>query len=568
MLAMLPPVTSPSHRLKGDAVNRRLLLSLTLVLAGLAYLEGPVAAQGNFVFVNTTEDLPTASNHCLPQQLCPLRSAIERIESDPRQGTIRACFDPSVPGAKRCSPLAKPLSIDDPGYDPVSGKWVFQFADNGLAFNLSNNATSFDFSLDIENWADAGDNKFVIDRGEASLDHAFVIESSGNAMKGFDITGGFTGAAIVVREGLLGESTANNQFGPGLAFYDIRPGVGIMIRDRKSTGGKIVGNWCGITGDDGTELRPLQDDCVQLTLGASGIQVGGPNPEDRNVFAGSTIGSGISIADGSSDNLVQGNWLGLNAAGEEAGNEGGVTIKLGSLRNRVIGNHISGNDQSGIAIYEGSVGTSIRDNWIGLRPDGETCAGNGELGIQINNNVTGTIIEQNHIACNDKGGINVRGGASTGNEMHRNLIWNNGGRAIEVVQGANGRVQPPRISQASADRVIGTAQSCRGGLVEIYSDPKGEAVKFEGELQADAATGLFIFEAVPPISNLFVSANCTDTNKNSSGMSEKVSIQGSVPTVLPTATLRPSPTPDPSGTQTSTLYNLYVPAVYKKADRS
>lgn len=549
-------------------MNRRIVVTFLWIAFSLMVHGETAAAQGAFIYVNTTEDLPTSSSHCVPQQICPLRSAIERIESDPRQGTIRACFDPSVPGAKRCSPLAKPLSVDDPGYDPVTGKWTFQFADNGLALTLSNGGTSIDFSLDIEGWADPGDNKFVIDPGEASLEHALIVESSNNAMRGFDITGGFNGAAIVVREGLLGESTANNQFGPGLAFYDLRPGVGILIRDRKSIGGKIVGNWCGITGEDGTDLRPLQDDCVQLSLGASGIQVGGPSIADRNIFAGSTIGSGVSIAEGSSNNLVQGNWLGLNAAGEPAGNEGGVTIKLGSLRNQVIGNHISGNDQSGIAIYEGSVGTSIRDNWIGLKSDGETCAGNGELGIQINNNVTGTIIEQNRIACNDKGGINVRGGNSTGNEMHRNLIWNNGGRAIEVAQGANGRVQPPRISQATAARVIGTAQSCRGGLVEIYSDPKGEAIKFEGELQADAATGLFLFEANPPISNLFVSANCTDTNKNSSGMSEKVSIQGSVPTDMPTATTRPSPTPDPSGTQTSTLYNLFVPAVYKNADRS
>ena len=534
---------------------------LALLLPCLFLLSSSASAQGGFaVYVNTTEDLPGQANHCLPQQDCPLRSAIERIESAGMQGTIRACYEPGTPGAKRCSPLAKPLSREDPGYDAATGKWYFEFAENGLAYSLSENGTTFDFTLDVEDWSSPADNKIVIAPGPGQLEHAFVIESSGNTFKGFDVEGDFQIAAFVVRQGLLGDGATNNQFGPGLALYGIRPAVGIQIRDRSSSGNRVLGNWCGITGD-GTVRRPLQDDCVQITYGSGGNTIGGDGA-NRNIFAASTLGSGVSITQDSSGNKVIGNLFGLDVAGQPAGLQAGVTVKIGSNDTEIAANIVSGADTSGISVYDGSYRTHIHDNLIGLQADAETCAGNGQLGIQINNGVNETRIERNSVACNDKGGISIAGSGARANLITRNAVWNNNGIGIQVSQGANGGVKPPKINSASARRVVGTASSCRGGDVEIFSDERGEARWYEGTVKAEATTGLFIFEAPASIDRKFVTANCTDINRNSSALSEPVSIQGggNTPTQVPTAV---PPTPDPNATSVPQLYNLFAPVVFK-----
>lgn len=535
---------------------------LALLLPGLLLFADTASAQGGFaVYVNTTEDLPVQANHCLPQQDCPLRSAIERIEGAGMQGTIRACFEPGTPGAKRCSPLAKPLSREDPGYDAATGKWYFEFAENGLAYSLSQNGTTIDFSLDIEGWSSPADNKIVITPGAGQLEHAFVIESSGNTFKGFDVEGDFQIAAFVVRQGLLGEGATNNQFGPGLALYGIRPAVGIQIRDRSSSGNRVLGNWCGITGD-GTVRRPLQDDCVQVTLGSSGNTIGGVGA-DQNVFAASTLGSGVSITQDANGNKVIGNRFGLDLAGQPAGLQAGVTVKVGSNDTEIADNTIAGVETSGISVYDGSYRTVIHENLIGLRSDAETCAGNGQLGIQINNGVNATRIERNFVACNDKGGISIAGASARGNRISQNAVWNNNGIGIQVSQGANAGVKAPKINSASPARVVGSASSCRGGDVEIYSDEKGEARWYEGAVKAEATTGLFIFEAPGPIAHKFVTASCTDTNGNSSALSEPVAVQGgggNTPTQTPT---RVPATPDPNATPLPTLYNLFAPAVFK-----
>ena len=91
---------------------------------------------------------------------------------------------------------------------------------------------------------------------------------------------------------------------------------------------------------------------------------------------GST-GSGITIGTGNADNLIEGNYIGTNAAGTAAipnansgidvqgssGNTiGGATTTAGTG----VGNVISGNTASGITLEDSAAGNIVLGNIIGL----------------------------------------------------------------------------------------------------------------------------------------------------------------------------------------------------------
>ncbi|MCE7938924.1 MAG: right-handed parallel beta-helix repeat-containing protein [Chloroflexi bacterium CFX6] len=544
-------------------------------IVGLALTGAPAAAQGT-VFVNTTEDLPPEPQYCLPAQICPLRSAIERAEGG---ATVRACYDATeiaegkVPKGKPCRGAAKPLTTADPGYDPATGKWVFDFSHN-LPYTLGKGRARIDFTADIDGWAGPADNKIAIGPGDNAMDHAIVIESSENVLQGFDVRGEFTNAAITIRAGLEGGNVVGNQLGPGLVFAAL-PGIGVRMSGPEVKNNRFVGNWCGI-GGDGTRIERTRDDCVQLADGTAGNQIGGPEAKDRNIFAASDLGSGVIVQDiRTTANVIEGNWFGLDATGKKAGNEAGITIKLGARGTRITGNVISGNDQSGISIFDNSAATEITANTIGESPDGSTCVGNGNYGVSMTGSVDDSLVSGNRIACNVKGGVLISGAGCQKNRVTRNSITRNNNDAIRVASGANGNIRLPTINNTTATRVVGAA--CPGCVVEVFSDTGDEAEVFEGEVQADLATGLFIFDKPEGFRHVFVKAVGTDPNGNSSGLSVKRAVPvGRTPTATavvvsptpwPTTTATPGTpgTPQtPEATPTTVgIRDVFVPAVFK-----
>lgn len=547
----------------------RLLSFIAVAGLGLHLTEDPALAQAPSWYVNTTEDLPLVQEQCLPGQICTLRAAIEKAESR-GQGIIRACYVPSeVPRGKPCRGAAQPLTTSDVGYDPVSGKWVFQFA-RAQPFALALGKTQLDFTLDVEGWSGPQDNKIVIEPGPNQMEHAITIEGSDTVLKGFEIRGKFEGAAITVRDAFTGSPVSNNQIGPGLILAGIRPGIGIKVAGAIATNNRIVGNWCGITGD-GTVVARNQEDCIQLTEGTVGNIIGGPDPADRNIFAASQLGAGVAVEEGNTfGNTIQGNWFGLNAKGEKVGNTAGIAIKSGAVETRILDNVISGNELSGITVFNNSSKTEIRGNIIGQSPDRATCIGNGNYGIEISGSSNNSVIEANRIACNDKGGVLVTGSGTRANRISQNSITNNAGSAIRIGQGANNNIRQPQINNVSQTRVTGNA--CPACTVEVYSDPADEADIYEGKVQADMATGLFIFDKPEGFANAFVKVTGTDPNYNTSSLSAKQSVPAGR---TPTATARPetlTPTP-PTGsaeatpTQRPQIFEVYVPVTVKVFER-
>lgn len=110
----------------------------------------------------------------------------------------------------------------------------------------------------------------------------------------------------------------------------------------------------------------------------------------------------------SNDDLVQGCYAGLNAAGTAAaGDEFGIDIYQGS--NNTIGgtatgsgNVVSGNLQMGVVVQGGGTGNLVEGNLIGTDPSGTAAIPNQVYGIDIS----------------EEGGTTVGGTTAAGEERH------------------------------------------------------------------------------------------------------------------------------------------------------
>ncbi|MCK5713109.1 MAG: hypothetical protein KAI25_10350, partial [Hyphomicrobiaceae bacterium] len=146
-------------------------------------------------------------------------------------------------------------------------------------------------------------------------------------------------------------------------------------------------------------------------------------------------GDGILIQSGSTNNLVAGNYIGLlnpdgtaAAAGEENTGEG-INI-LGD--NTTIGgtgvsdrNVISGNGQDGILVDASDV--TIQGNFIGLDASGDNALANTDDGIDVDGGINllvggSAIGAGNVISANGDDGIDLNNGGLTGGVIQGNFI--------------------------------------------------------------------------------------------------------------------------------------------------
>src|SRR5262249_35156420 len=120
--------------------------------------------------------------------------------------------------------------------------------------------------------------------------------------------------------------------------------------------------------------------------GASNV-VGGLSAADRNVIVD---GLAVNFAGpgGANDNVVEGNFIGTNAAGTAA--LGGTGMWGGKANNKTVGgtdpgagNLISGNTGNGIQVDSNAVGTVIRRNLVGTNIFGTAAIPNTSAGMQI-----------------------------------------------------------------------------------------------------------------------------------------------------------------------------------------
>jgi hypothetical protein len=216
---------------------------------------------------------------------------------------------------------------------------------------------------------------------------------------------------------------------------------GIVVYGSGASNNLIEGNQIGVNSTGTAALANLGIG-VDIFGGATSNTVGGATATAANVVSGNQ-GNGIDITgSGTSGNVVAGNIIGTNAAGATGlGNSGdGVDILSGATNNTIGGtvtaatNTIVDNTDVGVAISDtGTSGNVVEGNFIGTNAAGATGLGNTFQGVFLFNGTT-----NNTIGGTAAGAGNVIAGnatASTSSRSYSNLEIDNAGTSGNVVQG-------------------------------------------------------------------------------------------------------------------------------------
>jgi hypothetical protein len=216
---------------------------------------------------------------------------------------------------------------------------------------------------------------------------------------------------------------------------------GIELDGDSSTGNVIQGNYIG-TNVTGNAALGNGSGIGLAHKSPSNNKIGGTSPGEGNLVSGN-LSVGISI-DGiaPTNNIIQGNLVGTNAAGTAAlpngdpvKGGGGIYLSATAVTNLVGGtsagarNIISGNNAAGISL-DSAQNQLIQGNYIGLDVNGATL-GNGGAGIITFNSAQNNVIggtgagTGNIIAFNGEGGIVTVGVNDVGNAINGNAIYAN-----------------------------------------------------------------------------------------------------------------------------------------------
>ncbi|MBC8374577.1 MAG: T9SS type A sorting domain-containing protein, partial [FCB group bacterium] len=235
-------------------------------------------------------------------------------------------------------------------------------------------------------------------------------------------------------------------------------GINLMFNNGNVIQGNIIGLDVTGTIDMGNNGNGIHINHSSNNL------IGSEGAPPSNIISGNEV-QGIDIFGSSSvQNLIIGNYIGLDVSGSiDVGNTGNGLHLYGAPENTIAGNVISGNNPTGIVLFEESDNNVIRGNIIGLDASGTAAIGNGDAsGISIGS--TG----------NEIGGINPG---------DRNIISGNLGPGIELccedggynviignfigtdISGTLSRGNDTGINILSPNNIIGGAISDAGNLI-------------------------------------------------------------------------------------------------------
>jgi parallel beta-helix repeat protein len=304
----------------------------------------------------------------------------------------------------------------------LQGIWL-----NGSSGNLIGGTNAFEGNLVAGN-GDAG--LYLLNSGSNTIQGNLIgTTAAGTVALGNANNGIFVGNTT-------GNSALGNQVGGAApAARNVisgNRGSGVYLNGSGTTGNLVRGNYIG-TDTTGSAAIPNTGDGVTINSAASNT-IGGMDAGAGNLLSGNTQGGVGLKGTGANNNVIQGNFIGTGAAGlAPLGNTlSGVTI-FGGNSNLVGGattaarNIVSANRLSGIYITTNSAGNLIQGNFIGLDATGATALGNSVNGISIDsasfNTIGGTTPSaRNVISGNTMHGIETFNPAASSNWVAGNYI--------------------------------------------------------------------------------------------------------------------------------------------------
>ena len=309
---------------------------------------------------------------------------------------------------------------------------------------------------------------------------------------------------------------------------------------------------------------------------------------DGSSIRGLIINGASAIGILASENWINGNFIGTDAAGSAAVPNSGAVYVLGA--SNVIGTNGDGVDDPaernvistggfGVFVYDGP-STVIAGNYIGTNASGTELIGN-DVGIYVIAESDGVVIgtnwdgvsdalEGNVIAGNTWGVLIAApsngGPAPVGNRIARNSIFANDliGISLDKPGGANHRQSPPEISSVADGVATGTLESTGATPFRLelfassecgrYGD-RGQGEVFLGfvDVETDAGGGAsFTFPFTPIPGKNEITATATNL---STGDTSEFSRCARDPSTIPAATA--TTTPAPTATPVPASYHCY-----------
>jgi hypothetical protein len=211
----------------------------------------------------------------------------------------------------------------------------------------------------------------------------------------------------------------------------------------------IQGNFLG-TDPSGTVARGNGEGGVMVN-GSPGNLIGGTNASDRNLISGGNQNGIYLYTSTATGNVISGNYIGTTVTGLAAlGNvHSGVEVSTASSNliggtSPGAGNVISGNEQSGIYfITAPATGNLVQGNYIGVNANGTAALGNGQDAVTINgvagNTVGGTTAgARNILSGNMESGVFVLTIGATNNVIAGNYIGTDQTGKVAIPNRTNG----------------------------------------------------------------------------------------------------------------------------------
>ncbi len=191
--------------------------------------------------------------------------------------------------------------------------------------------------------------------------------------------------------------------------------VGVYLLGAAETENNVIqGNYIGLSAD-GTVAIPNADYPVDITFaGAANNTVGGTVAGAGNVISGGAF-SAINVEGDSGGETIAGNIIGLDPTGTFAIPNNGAGIRMNSNNNTIGGtalaarNVVSGNVSAGIVLFGSSSGNTIEGNYVGIDAAGEAAVPNGGEGIVL----SGELVTNNTVGGSVEGAHNVVSGNTT-----------------------------------------------------------------------------------------------------------------------------------------------------------
>lgn len=233
--------------------------------------------------------------------------------------------------------------------------------------------------------------------------------------------------------------------GAGNVISANNEGIAILLSAGLQSDDNVVqGNFIG-TDVSGTEDLGNFDDGIRIIASAGNV-IGGGTSAARNIIAGNGQ-SGIRIDGvESAENVIQGNFIGTDVTGTKSLGNGLSGIRLAFAFMTSIGGTASGqgnvigaNAFHGIQI-RGQISTQniIQGNYIGTDASGELNLSNTGAGVRIvrsQDNVVGGVMTaaSNVIAFNSGNGVEVSRNDATGNSILGNQMYRNVDIGIDLL---------------------------------------------------------------------------------------------------------------------------------------